>query len=277
MTERQKRNEAKQSESMCVKSPPYNIGSCRSQIKCLQVYTQPKNNTTWKYSQMANLRRKRKLLDKLKRYRNNIISKRYRNKRVKTLADCVNTFNEKTSHGPIYVCTVCLQTWFRISVSNVANITWTSDMQKATYIECTQHYKSADGKQWLCNTCKAALKKGHWPKLSVANGLGFPDIPDALKLYGMEEWVISPRLLFFQMRSHFLGRRTRVIGHVVNLAVDVAPTVKMLPRTLSDTQTITVRYKRKFEYKKCEYTENIRPAAVWKAADYLLKHIFSKM
>ena len=46
----------------------------------------------------------------------------------------------------------------------------------------------------------------------------------------------------------------------------------MLPRTLCDTQTITVRYKRKFEYKKCEFTENIRPAAVWKAADYLLKN-----
>ena len=139
-------------------------------------------------------------------------------------------------------------------------------------MECTQHYKSVDGKEWLCNTCKAALKKGHWPKPSVANGMGFPDIPNTLKLYGMEERVISPRLLFFQMRSHFLGQRTHVIGHVVNLAVDVAPTLKMFPRTLRDTQTITVRYKRKFEYKKCEFTENIRPAAVWKAADYLLKN-----
>ena len=228
--------------------------------------------STWKCSQMASLRRKRTLLEKWKRYRNNIISKRYQSRKVKTLADCVNIFNEKTSHGPIYVCTVCLQTWFHGSVSNVSNITWASNIQKATYLECTQHYKSVDGKEWLCNTCKAALKKGQWPKLSVANGMGFPDIPDALKLYGMEERVVSPRLLFFQMRSHFLGRRTRVIGHVVNLAVDVAPTVKILPRTLSDTQTITVRYKRKFEYKKCEFTENIRPTAVWKAADYLLKN-----
>ena len=193
--------------------------------------------------QMANLRRKRKLLEKWKRYHNNMISKCYRTRRVKTLADSTNIFNEKTSHGPIYVCSVCLQTWFHISVSNVSNITWTSNIQKATYMECTQHYKSVDGKEWLCNTCKAALKKGHWPKLSVANGMGFPDIPDTLKLYGMEERVISPRLLFFQMRSHFLGQRTCVIGHVVNLAVDVAPTVKMLPRTLHDTQTITVRYK----------------------------------
>ena len=83
----------------------------------------------------------------------------------------------------------------------------------------------------------------------------------------MEEQVVSPRLLFFQMRFHFLGRCTCVIGHVVNLAVDVAPTVKMLLRTLSDTQTITVQYKQKFEY-----TENIRPAAVWTAGDYPLKN-----
>ena len=89
----------------------------------------------------------------------------------------------------------------------------------------------------------SSFEEGHWPKLSVANGMGFPDIPDTLKLYGIEERVVSPRLLFFQMCSHFLGRCTHVIGHVVNLAVDVAPTVKMLPGTLCDTQTITVRYK----------------------------------
>ena len=174
------------------------MNRCRNKTKMDSV-------STSKCSQIANLRRKTKLLEKLKRYRNDMISKCYRSRRVKTLADSTNIFNEKTSHGPIYVCSVCLQTWFHISVSNVANIPWTSNIQRATYMECTQHYKSVDGKEWLCNTCKAALKKGHWPKLSVANGMGFPDIPDTLKLYGMEEWVVSPRLLFFQMQFSFLG------------------------------------------------------------------------
>ena len=109
--------------------------------------------------------------------------------------------------------------------------------KKKTYLECSQGYVSADSKQWLCNTCRLAIKKERWPKLSIINGKGFPPVPTELKLYGMEEHIICPRLLFFQMRTHFMGGRTRVLGNVVNIPVDVAHTVQTLPRTLSDTET----------------------------------------
>ena len=59
------------------------------------------------------------------------------------------------------------------------------------------------------------------------------------------------------------------MGNVVNVPVDVAPTVQTLP---SDTDTLVVKYKRKLEYKKCEFQENIRPYAVWTAAQYLLQN-----
>ena len=62
------------------------------------------------------------------------------------------------------------------------------------------------------------------------------------------------------------------MGNVVNVPVDVAPTVQTLPRTLSDTETLVVKYKRKVEYKKCEFWENIRLSAVWKATRYLLQN-----
>ena len=87
--------------------------------------------------------------------------------------------------------------------------------------------------------------------------MGFPSVPTELQLYGMEERIICPRLLFFQMRTHFMGGCTRVLGNVVNVPVDVAPTVQTLPRTLSDTETLVVKYKQKLEYKKCEFWENI--------------------
>ena len=64
-----------------------------------------------------------------------------------------------------------------------------------------------------------------------------------LQLYGMEECIICPRLLFFQMKTHFMGGHARVVGNVVNVAIDVAPTVETLPRSLSDTETIIVKYK----------------------------------
>ena len=59
------------------------------------------------------------------------------------------------------------------------------------------------------------------------------------------------------MRTHFMGGHTRVLGNVVNVPVDVVPTVQTLPRTLSDTETLVVKYKRKLEYEKCEFHENI--------------------
>ena len=232
----------------------YVYGKKNTKEKCSRLYTEAKSkiinnyNEYFKCTQMTNLRRKRKLLERLKR--SNMLKKKYLSEKQKRLTECLKVFNEKTLHGPIYTCTVCLQTWFRSSVVDVAKTNWKSHLSQKLFLECTQHYKSVESKEWLCNTCKRSIKEGHWPKLSVINGMGFPNIPDELKLYPMEVRIVSPRLLFFQMRSHFLGKRTRAIGHVVNIAVDVAPTVKMLPRSLSDTHTITIKYKRKFEYKK---------------------------
>ena len=59
----------------------------------------------------------------------------------------------------------------------------------------------------------------------------------------MEEYIIYQRLLFFQMKTHFMGGCTQVVGNVVNVPIDVAPTVETLPRSLSDTETIVVKYK----------------------------------
>ena len=40
------------------------------------------------------------------------------------------SIQSKTSTGPVYVCTVCLQTWFRTSVQDVANLTFKSQLEK---------------------------------------------------------------------------------------------------------------------------------------------------
>ena len=39
---------------------------------------------------------------------------------------------------------------------------------------------TADTKEWLCNTCRLAIKKERWPKLSIINGMGFPAVPTEL-------------------------------------------------------------------------------------------------
>ena len=169
----------------------------------------------------SSLRTKRKLLEKIQRWR------KYRKTSHFTthLEQCTMKFNKNTAQGPIYVCTVCLQMWFHISVYCISTIRWKTDNAKKIFQECTQEYTSVRGKHWICKTCKTSLQRGFWPKLSVVNGLGFPPQPEELKLLGMKEHVVSPRMLFFQMRSHHLGGRVQVTGNVVNVALDVAPTV----------------------------------------------------
>ena len=43
-------------------------------------------------------------------------------KKGNTIADCLRIFNEKTEYGPLYVCTLCLQTWFKCCVYGVSKL-----------------------------------------------------------------------------------------------------------------------------------------------------------
>ena len=213
------------------------------------------------------LREKQKMLHNLKMWR---LKCRYMSKHAQ-LQKCLRIFNEKTSHGPIYVCTICNQTWFRNFVYDIQRIKCSS-LESTMLKKCSTGYVSVDNKVWLCRTCRLAIKQGKVPKLSIENGMGFPEKPHELDLHGMEECIISPRLLFFQMRSNILGGRTIVRGNVVNIAVDIAPTVNKLPRDMNELHTVAVTYKRKLQYKKCEFCENVRPFVVWRAAHYLVKN-----
>ena len=187
--------------------------------------------------------------------------------------ECLKLFNIKISNGPIYVCTICLQTWFRRSVSNIDLIKVCSEAEQEKLNQCRRHYVSAEDKEWICKGCRDSIKTGRIPKFSIENKMGFPPQPKELKLNGMEERFTAPRLTLFQMRDLPCGGQKSVRGNSVNLPIDIAPTVDMLPRTLDNTETIAINYKRRLCYKGCAFKqENIRPAAVWKAVKYLMTH-----
>ena len=99
--------------------------------------------------------------------------------------------------------------------------------------------------------------------------MGFPELPPQLKLYSMEERLIAPRIVSMLLQDHPVGGQMFVRGNFVNVPVDIAPTVNTLPRSLNDFETVTIKFKRKKQYKKCEFKENIRPMAVWTAPDYI--------
>ena len=133
------------------------------------------------------LREKQKMLHNLKMWR---LKCQYMSKHAQ-LQKCLRIFNEKTSHGPIYVCTICNQTWFRNFVYDIQRIKCSS-LESTMLKKCSTGYVSVDNKVWLCRTCRLAIKQGKVPKLSIENGMGFPEKPHELDLHGMEEHIISP-------------------------------------------------------------------------------------
>ena len=66
------------------------------------------------------------------------------------------------------------------------------------FAECSKGFTSVNNKEWLSRTCCFAIKQGKVPRLSMKNGMGFPEQPPQLQLYPMDEHLISPVLTFSQ-------------------------------------------------------------------------------
>ncbi|KAK3108678.1 hypothetical protein FSP39_013177 [Pinctada imbricata] len=183
-----------------------------------------------------------------------------------TIEECIEIFKASTSTGPIYVCTSCHQTWFSHSVSQVDNLSSKCNIHTGLLTGLL----SVNNKEWICSTCISNIRKNAIPKLSVLNGMKWPEKPPELNLHPMEERVISLRIPFMQMRELPRGGQYCVKGNVINVPVDIQPTINALPRNMDDTFTIPLKLKKKLSYKKCDFTENIRPAVVLSALHWLM-------
>ena len=59
---------------------------------------------------------------------------------------------------------------------------------------CT-HFVSVKNEEWICNTCLHALRDGKVPKLSVANGMEWPEKLVELNLHHSLP-AITPKITF---------------------------------------------------------------------------------
>lgn len=92
--------------------------------------------------------------------------------------------------------------------------------------------------------------------------MGFPNKPPELELFPLEERLVSLRIPFMQLNELPRGGQYSITGNVVNVLVEIKPTIKSLPRNYKDSETVAVKLKRKICYKTAVATENIRPNAV---------------
>ena len=189
-------------------------------------------------------------------------------KAYKTIEETIKQFHLDISIGPLYICTCCHQTWFRKSVSMLKN-THIAEESKRQY--CTD-FMSVNNEEWVCHTCLSALRERKCPKLSVANGFKWPNKPVELNLHQLEERLIALRIPFMQIRELPRGGQYSLKGNVINVPVDIQPTINSLPRPMDENFTVAIQLKKKLSYKKVDFKENVRPLRVLAALHWLMNN-----
>ena len=183
--------------------------------------------------------------------------------------ESIKIFNELTSHGPIYVCSICQQTNFIDKVTEIAKLHKTKNSNLLN--ECRTNYKSIDNKEYICYTCKKYIYKGKIPKLSIKNGCGFPKKPNELDLFNLEERFISPVMAFMLIHQLFPGGQFSLYGSICHLPIEIGKVISTLPRSLNQCETIAVKLKCRLCYKNSVISENVRPQKIINALQYLLR------
>ena len=125
----------------------------------------------------------------------------------------------------------------------------------------------------VCHYCKGYLNRGEVSLLALINSLEFPNVPEELS--GLEEVgkrVISPRLTFMQIREYnpHVGGQFGIRGGCVNVPIDITKIVSVLPRNLNECKTLMLKVKRRMSDKQSYQGGLIRPAKIFKAAEYFL-------
>ena len=185
-----------------------------------------------------------------------------------TIEVSIKQFHSDISIGPLYVCTCSYQTWFRKSVSMLKNTHIPAESRRQY---CTG-FTSVNNEEWACHTCLSALRERKCPKLSVANGMKWPDKPAELNLHQLEERLIALRIPFMQIRELPRGGQYSLKGNVINVPVDIQPTINCLPRPMDENFTVAIQLKKKLSYKKVDFKENVRPLRVLSALYWLMNN-----
>ena len=129
---------------------------------------------------------------------------------------------------------------------------------------------SIDGSTYICHTCHAALKLGRIPAQSKANMMTLNEIPDELKdLNTLELHIICKRILFMKLGKLPRGKQKGIRGAAVNVPANLGPACNLLPRLPADAHIVTLKLKRKFEYKQAYLHDTIRPEKVITALHHL--------
>ena len=100
----------------------------------------------------------------------------------------------------------------------------------------------------------------------------WPDKPAELNLHQLEESLVAVRIPFMQIRELPRGGQYSLKGNVINVPVDIQPTINCLPRPMDENFTVAIQLKKKLSYKKVDFKENVRPLRVLSALHWLMNN-----
>ena len=192
--------------------------------------------------------------------------------KVETIDDAMNNFKSEVKKQPVYICTSCHRLLWRKGVQKFSIDKYNKVRPEIIQLVLDDKYRlsSIDGSTYICHCYHRTLKLGRIPAQSKANRMELEEIPDQLKdLNNLELHVICKRILFMKLVKLPRGKQKGIRGAAVNVPADLGPACTLLPRLPADAHIVSLKLKRKLEYKQAYLHDVIHPEKVISALHYL--------
>ena len=210
----------------------------------------------------------RKEIDKTWRCKTRLSSKL----KCPTIEDAMNNFKLECKKQPVYICTACHRLLWKKGVKHFNMNNYNSvDSEIVNFVLAEKYRKcSADGLIYIFLSCNKKLQSWTIPAHSKAYCMDLEEIPDELKdLNNLELHNISKRILFMKLVKLPRGKQKGIKGAAVNVPADLGPACNLLPRIPAEAHIISLKLKRKLEYRQAYIHDTIRPEKVISALHYL--------
>ena len=191
---------------------------------------------------------------------------------VLTIDEAMSNFKKECKKQPVYICTSCHRLLWRKGVQKFSIDKYNKIRKEIIQLVLNETHRisSIDESIYICHTCHAALKLGRIPAQSKANRMALDKILDELKdLNNLELHIICKRILFMKLVKLPRGKQKGIKGAAVNVPADLEPVCNLLPRLPADAHIVSLKLKRKLEYKQAYLHDTIHPEKVITALHHL--------
>ena len=178
----------------------------------------------------------------------------------------INKFKELAKQGPFHVCIICNRCLYPRSL-----IAFQQDKYAEFDINVSSLLFPIPGKpEKICKTCDKSLKQSKVPPQAVRNKLQLFQGPTIMQnLNVLERILISRRILFKKILIMPKGQFPKVRGAICNVPIDTTDVMDVLPRGTDSTGLVSIKLKRKLQFRGHVCFQNVSPENIYQSLQYL--------